>query len=52
MGYRGRAMHPEAAGGALLAPDGRAFRYNRRESLLNGDFMALGDPALPWRDWL
>ncbi|PZP59867.1 MULTISPECIES: 3'(2'),5'-bisphosphate nucleotidase CysQ [Pseudoxanthomonas] len=42
----------EAAGGALLAPDGRAFRYNRRESLLNGDFMALGDPTLPWRDWL
>lgn len=42
----------EAAGGALLAPDGRAFRYNRRETLLNGDFMALGDPSLPWRDWL
>ncbi|SOD54712.1 3'(2'),5'-bisphosphate nucleotidase [Pseudoxanthomonas wuyuanensis] len=42
----------EAAGGALLAPDGRAFRYNRRETLLNGDFIALGDPALPWRDWL
>lgn len=42
----------EAAGGALLAPDGRAFRYNRRETLLNGDFIALGDPALPWRRWL
>lgn len=42
----------EAAGGALLAPDGRAFRYNRRETLLNGDFIALGDPALPWREWL
>jgi len=42
----------EAAGGALLAPDGRAFRYNRRDSLLNGDFMALGDVTLPWRDWL
>ena len=42
----------EAAGGALLAPDGRAFEYNRRETLLNGDFIALGDPALPWRDWL
>lgn len=41
----------EAAGGVLLAPDGRAFRYNRRDSVLNGDFMALGDPALPWRDW-
>ncbi len=42
----------EAAGGALLAPDGRAFRYNRRDTLLNGDFIALGDPSLPWRDWL
>ena len=42
----------EAAGGAVLAPDGRAFRYNRRETLLNGDFIALGDPQLPWRSWL
>lgn len=42
----------EAAGGALLAPDGRAFRYNRRATLLNGDFIALGDPSLPWRNWL
>ncbi len=42
----------EAAGGALLDPQGRPFRYNRRDSLLNGDFIALGDPALPWRDWL
>lgn len=42
----------EAAGGALLAPDGRAFRYNRRETLLNGDFVALGDMTLPWRAWL
>ncbi|MCW4456221.1 3'(2'),5'-bisphosphate nucleotidase CysQ [Flavobacterium sp. MXW15] len=43
----------QAAGGALLAADtGKPFRYNRRESLLNGDFVALGDPSLPWRDWL
>ncbi|HEY1035977.1 MAG TPA: 3'(2'),5'-bisphosphate nucleotidase CysQ, partial [Pseudoxanthomonas sp.] len=42
----------EAAGGALLAPDGRAFRYNRRETLLNGDFVAMGDMTLPWRTWL
>ena len=42
----------EAAGGAVLAPDGRAFRYNRRETLLNGDFIALGDPQLPWKLWL
>ena len=42
----------EAAGGAVIAPDGRAFRYNQRPTLLNGDFLALGDPELPWREWL
>ena len=42
----------EAAGGAVLAPDGRPFRYNQRPTLLNGDFLALGDPELPWRQWL
>ncbi len=42
----------EAAGGAVIAPDGRAFRYNQRPTLLNGDFIALGDPQLPWRSWL
>ena len=36
----------EAAGGAVLDPRGRPFRYNQREGLLNGDFVALGDPAL------
>ncbi|MBN6149605.1 3'(2'),5'-bisphosphate nucleotidase CysQ [Xanthomonas sp. AmX2] len=42
-----------SAGGALLAAGtGKPFRYNRRDSLLNGDFIALGDPALPWRQWL
>lgn len=43
----------EAAGGAVLAADsGKPFRYNQRETVLNGDFVALGDPALPWREWL
>lgn len=43
----------QAAGGVVLAADsGKPFRYNRRESLLNGDFIALGDPALPWQQWL
>ncbi|MBT2745889.1 MULTISPECIES: 3'(2'),5'-bisphosphate nucleotidase CysQ [unclassified Lysobacter] len=41
----------EAAGGALLDPRGRPFRYNQREHLLNGDFIALGDRALPWKEW-
>ena len=42
----------EQAGGQLFAPNGELFTYNRRETLLNGDFIALGDRALPWRDWL
>lgn len=36
----------EAAGGAVLDPRGRPLRYNQRDTLLNGDFVALGDPAL------
>ena len=36
----------EAAGGAVLDPRGRPFRYNQRETLLNGDFIAFGDVAL------
>lgn len=43
----------EAAGGVLLAADsGEPFRYNQRPHLLNGDFVALGDASLPWRDWV
>lgn len=36
----------EAAGGAVLDPKGRAFRYNQRDTLLNGDFVAFADPDL------
>lgn len=42
----------ESAGGVVLDLSGAPFRYNQRESLLNPDFIALGDPALPWKDWL
>ncbi|QWF15935.1 3'(2'),5'-bisphosphate nucleotidase CysQ [Lysobacter capsici] len=42
----------EAAGGAVFDPQGRPFRYNQRRSILNGDFIALGDAGLPWREWL
>ncbi len=42
----------EAAGGCVIDPKGRPLRYNQRDTLLNGDFLALGDPALPWTDWL
>lgn len=42
----------EAAGGCVIDPQGRPFRYNQRDGVLNGDFMALGDPSWPWRDWI
>ena len=42
----------EAAGGAVLTLDGQALRYNTKDSLLNPDFIALGDVDLPWQDWL
>src|SRR5690606_29800687 len=42
----------EAAGGAVLRGDGQPLRYNTRASLLNPDFLALGDPGLPWQDWM
>ena len=41
----------EAAGGVVLDPQGRPFRYNQRDTLLNGDFVALGDTTLPWANW-
>ena len=41
----------EAAGGIVIDPRGRPLRYNQRDTILNGDFLALGDPGLPWRDW-
>ncbi len=42
----------EAAGGCVLDLRGRPFRYNHRDTLLNGDVIALGDPGLPWREWI
>ena len=42
----------EAAGGTVIDPRGRPFRYNQRDTLLNGDFIALGDASLPWQAWL
>lgn len=42
----------EAAGGVVLALDGMPLRYNRKDSLLNPEFIALGDASLPWREWL
>ena len=42
----------EGAGGIVVDPKGRPLRYNQRDTLLNGDFLALGDAELPWREWL
>lgn len=42
----------DAAGGCVIDPRGRPLRYNQRDTILNGDFLALGDPTLPWREWL
>lgn len=42
----------EEAGGAVLRLDGTPLDYNRKENILNPDFIALGDTTLPWRDWL
>ena len=42
----------ESAGGVVLTLDGAPLRYNGKESLLNPDFLALGDAGLPWRDWI
>src|SRR5690606_2237428 len=39
----------EGAGGLLVDPRGRPLRYNQRDTGLHGDFIALGDPLLPWR---
>ena len=42
----------EAAGGVVLALDGAPLLYNTKESLLNPDFIALGDANLHWTGWL
>ena len=42
----------ESAGGIVVDRKGRPLRYNQRDTLLNGDFLAVGDPDLPWREWM
>jgi len=36
----------EAAGGHVTRPDGHRLRYNCRESLINGDFLAFSDASV------
>ena len=38
----------DEAGGAVLDLAGQPFRYNRGESLLNPEFIAVGDRAIDW----
>jgi 3'(2'), 5'-bisphosphate nucleotidase len=38
----------EQAGGRVTELDGRALRYNAKESLLNPDFLACGDASVDW----
>jgi 3'(2'), 5'-bisphosphate nucleotidase len=38
----------EAAGGAVLDLAGHPLRYNRKDSLLNPEFLAVGDTAIDW----
>ncbi|MEP2618530.1 MAG: inositol monophosphatase family protein, partial [Marinomonas sp.] len=37
----------EAAGGMLVTPTGKPFRYNQRETLLNGHFFVSGPEIAP-----
>ncbi len=37
-----------AAGGSVRWADGSPVRYNAKESFLNGDFVAMGDPSYDW----
>jgi 3'(2'), 5'-bisphosphate nucleotidase len=39
-----------AAGGAIFTLDGEPLRYNRKDSILNPEFIVTGDPSLNWRD--
>ena len=42
----------EAAGGQVLDLQGMPLSYNRRDTLLNPNFMAVGDPAFNWQPLL
>ena len=39
----------EEAGGAVLDLAGEPLRYNRRDSLINPEFIAVGDAAVDWK---
>ena len=40
----------ELAGGSIVDSQFNSLSYNKRESLLNPDFITLGNGAIPWQD--
>ncbi len=44
MGHRRRSVH-SGRGGAVVDLKGQPLQYNRKDSLLNPEFIALADPA-------
>lgn len=42
----------EAAGGAVIRPDGEALAYNTHDSILNPNFVVIGDPDWHWHEYL
>jgi len=42
----------EAAGGAVIRPDGEPLRYNTHDSVLNPNFIVIGDPKWRWAEYL
>ncbi|MFD2165418.1 3'(2'),5'-bisphosphate nucleotidase CysQ [Thalassotalea euphylliae] len=40
----------EQAGGTILDSEFNGLSYNERSTLMNPDFISLGDQAFPWRD--
>ena len=42
----------EEAGGAVVDLEGLPLRYNRKDSLLNPEFIACGDPDQDWAQLL
>jgi len=40
----------EQAGGTIISSNFEPLSYNQRDSLLNPDFVSLGDQKFPWHD--
>lgn len=41
----------EGAGGLLMNPAGERFAYNFKDSLLNSDFLVIGDTSIDWQSF-